>query len=98
MIALTVQTDLFQRFRLWKESAAPIRSILHFQSEHSERNSANVYLIEGNYSSAIAYIDPELRRGPFLIRDGEKAVECGKLLGSQLFKVNKNNDVIPVPR
>lgn len=96
MITLTVQSDLFQRFRLWRASAAPISAILHFQSEHSDPNLADVFLIEGNYSSAVAYFDPELRFGPFLIRDGEGAIDCGKLLGSRIFNVDQNNVVTTV--
>ena len=96
MIAITIQTDIVQRLRMWNESAAPISAILHFESEHSYQYSSNVYLIDGNYSSAVAFIDPELCSGPFILRDGENAVQCGKLLGSRIFRVDRNNVVIPI--
>jgi hypothetical protein len=97
MLTLTVQTDLFQRFRLWNESAAPVNAVLHYQSEHAGHNAASVFLIQGNYSTAVAYIDPELRNGPYLIRGGESAMECGELLGERIFRVDRNNVITQVP-
>ena len=96
MIALTVQTDLVQRSKLWRESTAPIRAIMSFESKHFELASSNVYLIDGNYSSAVAHIDPTLHQSPILIKEGENAIECAKLLGSRIFKVDKDNIVSPV--